>query len=179
MRVTAGLYKGRQLKNIQYDHLRPTADVVKQALFNKLGDLVQDARVLDLFCGTGALGIEAISRGASEVIFVDSDYRSVTLTKENLKNLDINAKVIKAPFDKALTTLKEQKFDIIILDPPYQKGYYNPALDLIEKYNTLNDNGIIVCEHERKIKLDIKNFQLIDEKIYGIKQLSYYIKQKA
>ncbi len=81
MRVTTGKYRGRKLIENKYDHIRPTADVVKQAVFNKLAFVVLDSRVLDLFCGTGALGIEAISRGASEVVFADKDPRSVALTK--------------------------------------------------------------------------------------------------
>ncbi len=177
MRVTSGIYKGRQLKNLQYQHLRATADIVKQAMFNKLGQRIIGARVLDLFCGTGALGIEAVSRGASEVVFVDKDYRSVSLTKDNLKTLGIEARVIKAPFEKALNALAGEQFDIIILDPPYQNGFYKPAIDMIQKLDLLAEDGIIVCEHDKTIKLDVTNFNFIDGKLYGIKQLSYYVKR--
>ena len=81
MRVTAGKFKGRILIENKFEHIRPTADMVKQAMFNKLAFVVPEAKVLDLFCGTGALGIEAISRGANEVVFADKDSRSIALTK--------------------------------------------------------------------------------------------------
>ena len=89
MKVITGKFGGRKLLDNKYEHIRPTADMVKQAVFNKLVDRIIGAKVLDLFCGTGALGIEAISRGAGEVIFVDKDKRSISLTEQNLKNLGI------------------------------------------------------------------------------------------
>ena len=87
MRVTAGKFKGRNLIDNKYEHIRPTADMVKQAIFNKLAFDLPNSRALDLFCGTGALGIEAISRGAREVVFIDKDPRSVALTKANLEKM--------------------------------------------------------------------------------------------
>ncbi len=176
MRVTAGKYKGRLLINNKYQHIRPTADIVKQALFNKLTIEILDAKVLDLFSGSGALGIEAISRGASEAVFVDADKRSVDYTKANLKNLGITAKVLHLSFDAALNLLKGQQFDIILLDPPYKSELYLPALELISKLNLLSDNGIIVCEHDKDYTLPLGDFRLLDEKRYGIKKLSYLIK---
>ena len=94
MKVSSGKFGGRKLAENKFDHIRPTADIVKQAIFNRLTDEVVGAKVLDLFCGTGALGIEALSRGASEVIFVDKDKRSIMLTNTNLKSLNIQAKTI-------------------------------------------------------------------------------------
>lgn len=176
MRITAGKFKGRVLNKVPYSHIRPTADVVKQAMFNKLAFVLPGARVLDLFCGSGALGIEAISRGAGEVIFVDKDSRSVALTKDNLKNLGITASVLRAPFESALKTLTG-KFDIIILDPPYKSNDYTSALMLIEEYGLLAEDGIIVCEHDKHDKLDPLDYQVVDEKIYGLKCLTYLKKQ--
>lgn len=173
MKVSSGIFGGRKLVDNPFEHIRPTADIVKQAIFNKLHEQVKDGFVLDLFCGTGALGIEAISRGAKEVIFVDKDKRSVNLTKTNLKNLNIDAKVVNADFEIALKSLKNNKFDIILLDPPYQSGVYEKAIGLIEKYNLLNENGIIVCEHDKGTKIDFSPFNVVDEKRYGIKMVSY------
>ena len=102
MRIISGKYKGKQLKAPVSDNIRPTGDKVKQALFTKLQFFVCDKTVLDLFSGSGALGIEALSRGAKKVIFVDKDYRSVNLTKENLKGIDGNYKVIKCDYKSAL-----------------------------------------------------------------------------
>ena len=95
MRVDSGIFKGRRLLENKFEHIRPTTDKVRQALFTKLQFFLLNKRVLDLFCGTGALGIEALSRGASEVVFVDKDARSASMTRENLKNLGVKARVIR------------------------------------------------------------------------------------
>lgn len=173
MRITAGKFRGRVLIENKYEHIRPTADVVKQAIFNKLAFVVPNSRVLDLFCGTGALGIEALSRGASEVIFADKDFRSINLTKENLKSLNIDAKVIKLSYDKAIVSLKDKQFDIIILDPPYKSGVYEDCIKKIAENNLLSNNGIIVCEHDKKDEFDFSPFKIVDEKRYGIKMVTY------
>ena len=147
--------------------------MIKQAIFNKLQDRIVGARVLDLFCGTGALGIEAVSRGAGKVIFVDKDYRSVELTKANLKKLGIVAKVVKASYEQAIKSLSGQKFDIIILDPPYKSGVYEDCIQKLYQNELLAEDGIIVCEHDRKDQFDFSPFEVIDEKRYGIKMVTY------
>ncbi len=173
MKVTFGKYGGRKLIDNTFEHIRPTADMVKQAVFNKLADKIIDAKVLDLFCGTGALGIEALSRGAKEVVFVDKDKRSIAFTEANLKNLKIEAKTINNDFEIALKILKGQKFDVIILDPPYKGGFYEKALENIAKFDVLEEDGIIICEHDKDIKIDFNPFELFDERGYGIKMVSY------
>lgn len=177
MRVTAGQFKGRKLLTNTFDHIRPTADIVKQAIFNKLAFKISSSSVLDLFCGTGALGIEAISRGASRVVFVDKDYRSVNLTKANLKNLNIDAEVLRASFDVALARLKGEKFDIIILDPPYKAGLYEKALSLICEYRLLSEGGVIVAEHAKDEKIDFSLFSIETSKDYGSKSVTYLIEK--
>lgn len=175
MRVTTGIYRGRKLKENKYDHIRPTADVVKQAIFNKLAFEIQDASVLDLFCGTGALGIEAISRGAGNVIFADKDNRSIALTKQNLQNLGVkeNYNVITGDYKNVIKMLSGQKFDIIILDPPYQSGVYEDTIKKIYDEKLLSDHGVIVCEHAQKDDFDFSPFNIVDEKVYGIKKVTY------
>lgn len=176
MRVTAGKLKGRKLIDNTFEHIRPTADVVKQSIFNKLTFEVVDADVLDLFGGTGALGIEAYSRGAKKVIIVDKDYRSVKMIKENITNLKIDEKCIrvyKASYEDAIKRLENEKFDIIIIDPPYKSGYYENAIKLIYQFGILAEGGIIVCEHDKKDEFDFSPFVVIDEKIYGIKKVTY------
>lgn len=172
MRVDAGLYKGRRLLENKYDHIRPTTDKVKQALFVKLQFFVPEKRVLDLFCGTGAMGIEAISRGAEKVVFVDKDQRSVEMTKANLKNIGITNKVTKCD---ALMFLEkcEEKFDLIILDPPYKSGLYEKVLAKIFENKLLADGGIIVCEHAQEDIFDYSPFVVFDEKKYGNIKLTY------
>lgn len=146
--------------------------MVKQALFNKLGQSVVGARFLDLFCGSGAIGIEALSRGAEEVIFADADARSVALTKRNLEKIGTHAKVIKCSYEKTLASLSGQ-FDIIFLDPPYKSEFYLPALEIIAERDLLAAGGVIVCEHDKTYSLPTHTFRVADEKIYGIKKLTY------
>lgn len=177
MIVTSGKYKGRKLADNHFEHIRPTADIVKQAIFNKLSLETQNAKVLDLFCGTGALGIEAISRGAKEVVFADKDPRSIAQTKNNLKSLGIvDAKIIKGDYKETLKKLSGEKFDLIILDPPYMSGVYDDVLSLISHFELLAENGIVVCEHEKTVNIEAKDFQQIDQKRYGIKMVSYFKK---
>lgn len=172
MRVDSGKFKGRRLLENKYDHIRPTTDKVRQALFTKLQFFIQDKYVLDLFCGTGAMGIEALSRGAKEVDFVDKDFRSVQMTKENLKNLGVNCKVNKC--DAVLFLEKcEKKYDLIILDPPYKSGIYEKVLQKIFEKQILNEEGIIVCEHAKEDTFDYQNFEVFDEKRYGTIMLTY------
>ncbi len=175
MRVTAGKFKGKTLIDNKYQHIRPTADMVKQAIFNKLAFSISDTKVLDLFCGTGALGIEALSRGAKEVVFADSDIRSINLTKDNLKKLGLSYgyRTIRASYEKSLKLLVGEQFDVIILDPPYKSGVYEDCLKKIWEYKILSPDGIIVCEHDAKDTFDYSPFVIIDEKKYGIKKVTY------
>lgn len=175
MRVISGKYRGKPLKSPKSDHIRPTGDKVKQALFTKLQFFVPDAVVLDLFCGSGSLGIEALSHNAKFVYFVDKDKRSVALTKENLKGLDNNYKVLNCDYGAALNSLKE-KFDLIILDPPYASGVYDNALSLIKEKELLANGGIIVCEHPNEMELNT-SYEIFDKKRYGTVTLSY-LKEK-
>ncbi len=175
MRVDSGIYKGRKLIENKYDHIRPTTDKVKQALFVKLQFFVPNKKVLDLFCGTGAIGIEALSRGAESVLFVDKDFRSCNLTKENLKNLRINAKVVKCDAVKFVEVCKE-KYDLVILDPPYKSGLYEKILPKLKPI--LNDGAIIVCEHASNDTFSYLPFKVFDEKKYGNITLTYLEKDK-
>lgn len=172
MRIDAGKYKGRRLLENKYNHIRPTTDKVRQALFIKLQFFVPDKKVLDLFCGTGALGIEALSRGAEKVVFVDKDARSVMMTKANLKSLDADAKVTKCDACTFLEVLDEQ-FDLILLDPPYKSGLYEKVLQKIYEKQILSKDGIIVCEHACEDTFDYGNFKVFDEKKYGTIKLTY------
>ncbi len=174
MRIIAGKFKGKNLKENKFEHIRPTADMVKQALFNKLQLLIQGASVLDLCAGTGALGIEALSRGAGEVIFVDSDKRSVGLIQENLKSLNSLCKVLKLDALTALDRLKDKKFHLILFDPPYKSGLYLPVTNKIAELELLNQDGILAVEHAKEDKFVWnEKFELVDEKVYGIKKISY------
>lgn len=174
MRVTAGKFRGKPLKENKFEHIRPTADMVKQAIFNKLQFSLQDAIVLDLCCGTGALGIEALSRGAKEVIFVDKDFRSIGLTQENLKTLKADCRVVKGDAIEVLEKFKGKKFDIILFDPPYKSQLYLPATNKIAELELLSEEGVLVVEHAKEDDFAWnEKFQVVDEKVYGIKKISY------
>ena len=173
MRVDAGSFKGRRLLENKFEHIRPTTDKVRQALFTKLQFFLPNSRVLDLFCGTGALGIEALSRGASEVVFVDKDSRSAKMTRDNLKALGVNAKVIRCDALAFLVSCKE-KFDLILLDPPYKSGLYEKVIPRL--YEVLDEEGVIVCEHDKKDVFDYSPFVIYDEKRYGNTMLTYLSK---
>jgi 16S rRNA (guanine(966)-N(2))-methyltransferase RsmD len=129
VRIVAGTFRGRQLKSPAWDGLRPTSDRLRETLFNILGPAVRDARVLDGYAGTGAIGIEALSRGAAAVTFVESDPRAVKLIEANLAGLGASGAIIRAGFAGAAARLEGQVFDLIIVDPPYADTAAAEALD--------------------------------------------------
>jgi 16S rRNA (guanine966-N2)-methyltransferase len=129
MRIVAGAYRGRQLKSPTWQGLRPTSDRLRETLFNILGPAVRGARVLDGYAGTGAIGIEALSRGAAAVTFVENDPRAVKLIEANLASLGASGAIIRAGFAGAAARLEGQVFDLIIVDPPYGDSAAADALD--------------------------------------------------
>ena len=175
MKIVAGKFKGKKLIDRPFDHIRPTADMVKQSIFNKLQFDLLGANVLDLFCGTGALGIEALSRGAGKVVFADLDKRSIALTKDNLKSIGFpnEASVLQGNYSDVIQKLSGEKFDIILLDPPYKSGVYQDCLKRIFDNKLLSDEGVIVCEQENDIEIDYFPFALYDQRKYGIKKVCY------
>ena len=152
MRIIAGQFKGRSLITMKDKSIRPTTDRVKESIFNLLQGYVEDANVLDLFAGSGALGIEALSRGAKSVTFADRSNDSIETINTNLKKVSGKINVIRKDF---LTTIdylsaKKEKFDIIFLDPPYKQGLEKIAIDKIEECDILAQDGIIVVERSRE-----------------------------
>ena len=151
---------------------RPTADRVKEALFSIIQFDLPGAKVLDLFGGTGQLGIEALSRGANHAVFVDSREEACRLIKENLKRtkLESDAAVVRSDYLQYLQRCEEQ-FDIIFLDPPYKTNYIQKSVDLIIEKQLLNEDGIIVAETDEldKILTQIKNekINIYDIRKYG------------
>lgn len=144
MRVITGTCRGRRLLEPTGSDVRPTTDQVKEALFNIIQFDIEGRRVLDLFAGTGQLGIEALSRGARECVFVDASRESVRLVKENLKRCDLTASVLNTD---ALSYLRSrEKFDLIFLDPPYGTGKDAEAILAVKEFDNLSIGGIMVCE---------------------------------
>lgn len=151
MRVITGSARGRKLKTPENYDIRPTTDNVKEALFNILQFDIEGRRVLDLFAGTGQLGIEALSRGAAEAVFVDESRESVRIVKENLKACGLSAPVFQM---NALEFLRScGQFDLIFIDPPYDAGLYEPVLKSINAIDILSYGGIIACEARRETEL--------------------------
>lgn len=170
MRVISGIHKSKPLESMEGRNTRPTMDKVKEGIFNSLHEV--SGIGLDLFAGSGALGIEALSRGMEKVIFVDQNFKAIKIIKANLQHLNIGeqAEVYKNNADRALKALskREIQFDIIFLDPPYNKGLIDEALDGIIKFNLLKENGIIVCEFNHKEEIDTKSFHVIKRYHYGL-----------
>lgn len=147
MRVVSGSARGRRLKELQGMETRPTTDKVKESLFNVIQFDIPGRKVLDLFGGTGQLGIEALSRGAAHCTFIDQRRDAAALIRENLKlcRLEENAKVIQGDSLAFLSSCRE-KFDVIFLDPPYHTDLMDRALELVTKIDILSEHGIIICE---------------------------------
>lgn len=169
MKVITGTYKGCKLSCISgYDVTRPTSSFVKESIFNFLQFEIYDKNVLDLFSGSGQLGIEALSRGAKHCVFVDNYALNIKVINSNLNACKItdNFKVVKTDF---LTFLKNCKFsfDIVFLDPPYDKNYYNVCLE--ELKNLLNSYSFVVCESNKneKILFDETYYNIYKEKVYS------------
>jgi len=183
MRITGGELGGRKLSTPKGGDIRPTTDKVRLALFNMLNSrgLVCDAYVMDAFCGTGSLGIEALSHGAKHVYFIDKDVRAINLTKENADILDLNdsCSFFKRDVIKGFTESDAMnKFDLVFLDPPYHKNLIIPAINSLIDKNCLSENCHIIAETEKTVDLckeleDVKSeTELIVEKIYGSIKIS-------
>ena len=147
MRVITGSARGRILKELQGMETRPTTGKVKESIFSIIQFDIEGRRVLDLFAGTGQLGIEALSRGARQCVFIDQRADAVKLIRENLKVTELTdrAQVVAGDSMEYLSRLRE-KFDIIFLDPPYEAGLLEPAIAHIARFDILNPHGIIVAE---------------------------------
>lgn len=161
MRIIAGKHRGRVLCRFDGEKIRPTPDRVKESLFQILEGRFHGARVLDLFAGSGALGLESMSRGAREAVFCDLD---LTLVKKNLSLLKESATLLEGDYATCLKKARGQ-FDLIFLDPPYQSGVYENALALILKEDKLEKNGLVVVESEREIPFP--GYEKTDERFYG------------
>ncbi len=182
MRVISGFLKGRVIKGYDIEGTRPTMDRVKMSLFGSIQDYIKDSVILDLFAGSGNLGIETISNGSKYCYFVDNNIKCIKCINDNINNFNIQDKcnVINGDYNMVLNKFKtnNQKFDIIFVDPPYKYKVINSIIDTINNYDLLNDNGILVLEYQYDTILDsYKNYKIIKNKKYGEKFILILKKQ--
>lgn len=181
MRIVAGIYGGRRLHVSKGRDIRPTSDKVRGAIFNTLGGYIdfQGAQVLDAFCGTGALGLEALSRGAEHCTFIDKARTSLDLAKGNAADLGAEGASTFKIGDASKVSLSGA-YSLVFLDPPYAKGLVQQALDNLRP--VMADEAICVVESEKALDLGIdQDFELLKEKIYGDTKVLYlrYMKSVA
>ena len=147
MRVISGVCRGRKLLEPEGRAVRPTTDQVKEAMFNIIQFDVEGRRALDLFAGTGQLGIEALSRGARECVFVDTSRDSLKLVRENLRRCGLEGQIVQCDGPEYLR--RGEKFDLIFIDPPYGTGLDARAVEAVKAFDILSKGGIMVCETMR------------------------------
>ena len=177
MRVIAGSARRTILTAPKGQNTRPTADRIKENLFNIISPDIRDARFLDLFCGSGAIGIEALSRGAGEAVFVDISKEAVTVTQANLTRARLTGQVVQMCTLAAISRLEHEgsSFDIIFLDPPYGMGLLCRTLDALGKSGILSPEGIIIAEcHIDEPEPQAGPFIMQDVREYGSTRLIFY-----
>lgn len=174
MRVISGKYKGKNIEGFNINGTRPTMDRVKESLFGTIQNYVKDSIVLDLFAGSGSLGIEALSNGAKSCYFVDNGREIKKVLQHNLTGIE-GSVFVDSDYQKSLASFKAKniQFDIIFLDPPYYEHLINNAVKLIKEYNLLAPKGIIICEFVDE-EINDYGYELIKDKKYGDKYIHIY-----
>lgn len=176
MRIISGEKRGHKLLEFDGNNVRPTSDRVRESMFNLICDYVHEAKVLDLFGGSGALSFEALSRGSVSSVICDINEKSIDLIKKNAELLRYCDKisVLNIGFERFVKSTKE-KFDIIFLDPPYNKGFISKALGLIVQNEILSDDGIIVLECDSTDEHgEFDGLDILKEKKYGRSIVTVY-----
>ena len=179
MRIIAGKYKGHQLVAFKADHIRPTTDRVKETLFNQIQFDIADASILDLFCGTGNLGLESLSRDATHCTFVEKNTKSLTITRQNIEKLKVPAgsyKIINMEVISFLKSYKGAPFDIILADPPFTEKMAHFVVEAASQSEAFGPNTLLAIESERKERMDDEYGDLIRYKVkeFGDKYLSIF-----
>ena len=177
MRVISGKFRGKRISSPEGDKVRPTTDKIKETLFNILvsKNLLGEVFALDLFGGTGGIGIELLSRGAEKVIFIDKDRESIRFIRENLKNVGASEQtfeIYNVDYEFALKKLQGKKFDLIFADPPYNAGFEDMVIRLVQKYDLLQSDGVLVIEHSTQKSFESETFE-VDNRKCGNTTLSF------
>jgi 16S rRNA (guanine966-N2)-methyltransferase len=179
MRIISGKYKGHQLVAFKADHIRPTTDRVKETLFNKLMFQMEGARVLDLFCGTGNLGLEALSRGADHCVFVEKNVKSIEITRKNIDKLKVSPSQYRIVNMEVLAFLKSyqgEAFDIIFADPPFTQKMAHSVMEAAAQSAAFGPHTVLTIESEGKERMDDQYGRLVrfDAREFGDKILSLF-----
>lgn len=184
MRIIAGKYRGHQLVAFKADHIRPTTDRVKETLFNKLQFQIEDAAVADLFCGTGNLGIEALSRNARFCTFVEKNPKSLSITRQNLEKLKVPASVYKIVNMDVISYLKSYQgdaFDLILADPPFTEKMAHFVMEAAQVSAAFGEQTILAIESQKQERMEERYGSLVryHQKDYGDKYLNMFCHEKA
>ena len=171
MRVISGTARGTKLNSIENLSTRPTLDRVKEALFSIIQTHLQGSNILDLFAGSGALGIECLSRGAKHCTFCDKSYQSIKMLKQNLQKtkFEDKATILEDDYKKCVQTIKENKFDIIFIDPPYKLDIAVKSIKLILEYEIFAKDGIIILETDEEER-ELKELEDIKLEVYDVRK---------
>lgn len=179
MRVVSGKYGGRPLKTLDGKTTRPTTDKIKGAIFNMIGPYFDGGRVLDLYAGSGSLGIEAVSRGMESAVLVEKDRRAQAIVAENIAMTKEVARfeLLKMESSRALEQLTGQ-FDLVLLDPPYAKEQIIADIEKMAERKLLSEDIMVVCETDKSVDLpeEIADLGIWKQKIYGISKVTVYVR---
>lgn len=173
MRIISGTARGTNLFTLEGTDTRPTLDRVKESLFNIINLKIYDAVVLDLFSGSGAIGLEFASRGAKEVVLCDNSKKATQIIQKNIEKTHLQEKVklYNCDYIELLENSKDKKFDIIYLDPPYKTDYIIETINLILDYDLIDEDGLIIAETDEperiESELNEKNITILDKRKYG------------
>ena len=180
MRVTGGRFRGRILHTTPGLTTRPTTDKVRQSIFNVLMHELEGAEVLDLFAGSGALGIDALSRGAASAVFVESGFKQVAAIKKNLHTLGLEQKILPVDYCEAcrLLAAQEKKFTLIFADPPYEEIAPLEVAETVIQYDLLSSNGLLIIEHKSGLNVDSDKLTLLKKRKFGQTEVSFYAAKK-
>lgn len=174
MHITGGYLKSRKIISPKSENVRPTLSQIRESIFSTLFSLIdfENKTFLDAFAGSGIMGFEAISRGFKSVTFIEKDKKTLNIIKENSSKLNISADFYVGDSIKILPKLQKQ-FDVIYIDPPYQSGLYASLINIIIKSQVLSPNCILILEHPKNLTIDLSNINVIKQKNYSDKTITY------
>lgn len=177
MKITGGFLRSRSIESPSGDNVRPTLSQVRESIFSSLFSLIdfEGKTFLDVFAGSGIMGFEAISRGFSSACFLEKDKKTFLLLKKNASKLSLLNEQVDFYFGDSTKVLKTfgKTFDVIYVDPPYQSGLYEKVVDIIFEKQLLKDDGVLVLEHPKNLELDFEKFNLIKQKTYADKTITF------